>query len=121
MRRSPAWMLALGAATVLVAAVPARADTWGISVYGGWNGSLNSDAHFTGPSTDWTVHSIPWDGLSFGQSGGPPYYGVRLSMWPTAMPGWGIAVDFTHAKARAVRDATVSYTGAISGGLPPGS
>ena len=100
---------------VVLATAPAGADAWGVSLYGGWNGSLNSDVRFTGPGTDWTLHSVPWDGLSFTQAGGPPFYGARLTYWPSAMRGWGFALEFTHAKARAVGGATVSYSGTFSG------
>jgi lipid A oxidase len=103
----------LGVAVCLANA--ASAGTLQVSVYGGWNGSFNSDANFTGPNTDWTVHNIPWDGVSFAKSGGAPYYGYRLTYWPTAWHNFGIALDYTHAKIRAVRDATVSYSGTING------
>jgi lipid A oxidase len=102
------------------AAGPARADVWALSGYMGWNGSFNSDARFTGPNTDWSVRNVPWDGLSFGFSGGAPYYGVRLSYWPTAWGNIGVALDFNHAKVRAKRNATVSYSGTLTPSpLPP--
>jgi lipid A oxidase len=106
--------LALSAAATTLGGGAASADVWGISAYGGWNGSFNSDVRFTGPNTDWTVHSVPWDGLSFGFSGGAPYYGVRLDYWPTAFGNWGLALDFNHAKVRAHRTATVNYSGTMN-------
>jgi lipid A oxidase len=112
---------ALAGGALALAAGSAAADTWGVSLYGGWNGSFDSDVNFTGPGTNWTVRSVPWDGLSFTFTGAAPYYGARLSYWPSALPGWGLAFDFTHAKVQARRDATVSYSGTINGTPPPGS
>jgi lipid A oxidase len=103
------------AAAAFFAASPASADVWALSGYGGWNGSFNSDARFTGPNTDWTVSNVPWDGVSFVKSGGAPYYGYRLTYWPTALHNIGFAIDYTHAKIRAVRTATVNYSGTING------
>ncbi len=120
MKRILSALAVASVATVGTASV-ARADTWGISVYGGWNGSFNSDVNFTGPSTNWTVRNVPWDGLSFTFTGAAPYYGARLSYWPTAMPGWAFALDYTHAKVQASRNATVSYSGEINGGSVSGS
>ena len=108
------------AAALFLAVAPASADVWAISGYGGWNGSFNSDVHFTGPGTDWTVRDVPWDGVSFAKDGGAPYYGYRVTYWPSAWRNVGIAIDYTHAKIRAQRNATVSYSGTINGGsLPP--
>jgi lipid A oxidase len=112
---------ALAGTAVSLAAGTATADTWGVSLYGGWNGSFDSDVNFTGPDTDWTVRSVPWDGLSFTFTGAAPYYGARLSFWPSAMPGWGLALDFTHAKVQAHRSATVSHSGRINGVPTSGS
>lgn len=87
-----------------------------IGVYGGWNGSHNSDVNFTGPGTDWTVHSVPWDGLSFTFDGEAPYYGARVTYWPDSLPNWGFMLDLTHAKVRALEDATVNYSGSLGNG-----
>jgi lipid A oxidase len=114
-------MLAGAAVAAVFAANPASADVWGVTLYGGWNGSFDSDVRFSDPDTDWTVHSVPWDGLSFTFTGKSPYYGARLSFWPSAMPGWGVALDYTHAKVQAKRDATVSYSGTIDGTPTSGS
>jgi lipid A oxidase len=118
-RNSGLWAAAFAAGTVLATA--ANAGTWQVSVYGGWNGSFNSDVHFTGANTDWTVQNVPWDGVSWAKSGGAPYYGYRLTYWPTAWQNFGIAIDYTHAKIRAVRDATVNYSGTINGSTFDGS
>lgn len=105
----------LGLAVVL-AGGPARAEFQG-SVYGGWNGSLDSDVHLTQPNdTNMTLSDVPWDGLSFSNSGGPPYYGFRGIYWLDSKPGWGIAIDYNHAKARAKSGASVSVSGTRDGG-----
>jgi lipid A oxidase len=119
-RISGLWATAFAAATVLSAGA-ANAGTWQVSAYGGWNGSFNSDVHFTGPGTDWTVSDVPWDGVSFAKSGGAPYYGYRLTYWTTAWKNFGLAIDYTHAKIRAVRDATVNYSGTLDGSTFDGS
>jgi lipid A oxidase len=106
--------LVAAAAVTLLATGVARADMWAVSVYGGWNGTHDSDVRFTGPDTDWTVQSVPWDGLSFTYTGKAPYYGARLTYWPDMMPGWGFAVDFTHAKVQAKRDTIVNFEGTVN-------
>jgi lipid A oxidase len=103
----------IGIAALLVAA-PARAE-FQIGLYGGWNGTHNSDVTFTGPGTNWTVQSVPWDGLPFTFDGAAPYYGARVIYWPDSMPHWGLMFDLTHAKVRAKADATVNYSGTING------
>jgi lipid A oxidase len=102
------------AGAVALAATAARAE-WQFGAYGGWNGSFNSDVTFTDPDTDWTVSDVPWDGLSFFGDGGAPYYGLRATYWQPGQQGWGVMFDYTHAKVRALADATVSYNGTLDG------
>jgi lipid A oxidase len=97
----------------------AQASEFSLGVYGGWNGSFNSDVRFTDPDTDWTVNSVPWQGLSFLGDGGAPYYGVRGTWWSDQ--NWGVMLDFTHAKVRADPNATVNYGGVLDGGNNSGS
>lgn len=92
----------------------ASAGSLTVSAYGGWNGSFNSDVNFTGPSTDWTVKNVPWEGLSLG-GGDAPYYGARLTYWSVLIPNLGIALDYTHDKVRANPAASVSYSGTLNG------
>jgi lipid A oxidase len=103
----------------MTAANPSAAGEFQVGVYGGWNGTHNSDVTFTGPGTDWTVQSVPWDGLSFTFDGAAPYYGARVTYWPDSLPNWGFMFDLTHAKVRAVPDATVSYSGTFGNGSAP--
>lgn len=87
-----------------------------ISVYGGWNGSLDSDVDLKQPGgTDMTLSDVPWEGLSFTTSGGPPYYGFRALYWFDAKPNWGVGVDYNHSKARAEADASVAVSGTRDG------
>ena len=65
----------------------------------------------TANSSDMTFHSplvngkfsVNWYGNSFEP---PPYWGVRGTWWldDFNLPRWGVAVDLTHAKARADLD-----------------
>ena len=67
-------LLELAAAAMFAlacAASPAYAETQ-IDVYGGWNGSFDSDIHLVQPGgTNMTLDDVPWDGDSFGA---PPYW-----------------------------------------------
>lgn len=113
--------IAVAAGIVALAATTAARAEFQFGVYGGWNGSFNSDVTFTDPDTNWTVSDVPWQGLSFFGDGGAPYYGLRGTYWQPGPQGWGIMLDFTHAKVRADPNATVSYSGTIDGGNVSGS
>lgn len=95
--------LALAFALGTVAVAPARAEVQ-IQVYGGINGNFKSDVslHGLGP-TD--TRSVSWDGKSFEM---PPYWGVRAIYWLDNMPGWGVGLEFTHAKAYAKLNGTAA-------------
>jgi lipid A oxidase len=110
-------LLAVAAALGGVFATPAMAE-FQFGVYGGWNGSFDSDATFSRGDTDITLHGIPWQGLSFDFDGGAPYYGARGTFWLPSTP-WGVMLDYTHAKVRATPDASVRTTGAYQGGPAP--
>lgn len=99
---------------VLGAALPAHAEFQG-SVYFGWNGSFDSDVTFTGNGMNTTFQDVPWQGLSFFNDGGAPYFGVRAGYWLGSDAHWGVFLDYTHAKVRADPDATVTYSGTSSG------
>ena len=74
-RRGTLLKLAAAAMFALAcAASPAKAEMQ-IGVYGGWNGSFDSDIHLSQPGgTNMTLNDVPWDGESFGP---PPYWGAR--------------------------------------------
>lgn len=105
----------LAGAGLLAAALgasPAAAEMQ-IGVYGGWNGSFDSDIHITQPNgTNMTLNDVPWDGDSFGP---PPYWGLRGTYWLNSAPNWGLMVDYSHAKVIAEQSAVVSVSGTRDG------
>jgi len=81
-------------------ASPAVAESQ-IGLYGGWNGSFDSDIHLSQPNgTNMTLNGVPWDGDSFGA---PPYWGLRGTYWLNSAPNWGVMIDYSHAKVIADR------------------
>lgn len=94
MRRvAAAFAVMLGVAAV----APAQAEVQ-IQVYGGANANFKGDVslHRSGLPTD--TRSVSWEGKPFEM---PPYWGVRGVYWLDSMPGWGVGLEFTHAKAYA--------------------
>lgn len=109
---------AAAAACAAVFAGPAAAEVQ-IGLNAGWNKTLSSDVHFSGPGgVDFTVAGVKWDGLSFPNDGGAPYYGMRAAYWFQRGPGFGLMLDFTHAKVRADPATIVALTGATGAGGP---
>ena len=92
LRRWAAGLAVLGA---MFAATPANAEVQ-FQAYGGMNGNLSSDVslHRQGLPTD--TRSVDWEGKPFEM---PPYWGVRGIYWLDSKPGWGLALEYTHAKA----------------------
>jgi lipid A oxidase len=90
---------ALLALATVVEAMPAAAEVQ-VAVYGGANANLSSAVALRkgGVSDDRTVD---WEGRSFEM---PPYWGVQAAYWLTGGAGFGLAVDYTHAKAYAKID-----------------
>jgi lipid A oxidase len=88
--------VALVTAGLWLGSLPALAETQ-ISVYGGANWNFSSDVSTTNVGT----HSVDWDGSSFDM---PPYWGLRGTYWMASAPNWGLAIDYTHAKAIADRN-----------------
>ncbi len=120
--RLPFLSCVVGVGIVALTATASAAGEFQVGVYGGWNGTHNSDVTFTDPDTNWTVQGVPWAGLPFTFDGEAPYYGARVTYWPDSLPNWGFMVDLTHAKVRAKAGATVNYNGTIDGGaVGPGS
>lgn len=106
-------MLAMaGMLALALGAWPAAAEMQ-IGVYGGWNGSFDSDIHLSQPNgTNMTLKDVPWDGDSFGP---PPYWGLRGTYWFDSAPNWGLMVDYSHAKVTAEQSAVVSVSGTRDG------
>ena len=86
---------------LVLALAPAKAE-FQISVYGGANTANDSEVTLELGALSGSF-DVDWFGDSFHR---PPYYGVRGTYWLTdfAMPNWGAAVDFTHAKVKADLD-----------------
>ena len=112
-RRSTLLKLAAAAIVALAgAASPANAEMQ-IGVYGGWNGSFDSDIHLIQPGgTSMTLNDVPWDGNSLEA---PPYWGLRGTYWFVNAPNWGFMVDYHHAKVIADQGAVVSVSGTRDG------
>jgi lipid A oxidase len=99
----PAWWIAacrgpllaggILAAGLCIASPAVLAETQ-ITVFGGANTNFSSPVRLTGPVTD--TRTIDWAGDSFAM---PPYWGLRGTYWLSRASSWGIALEFTHAKA----------------------
>jgi lipid A oxidase len=88
-------------AVILLAPAAAKAE-FQLSAYGGANTANSSDATLDTPLVTGTF-DVDWFGDSFKA---PPYWGARGTWWLTDfnLPRWGVAIDFTHAKAKADLD-----------------
>jgi hypothetical protein len=106
-------MVALaGMLAMAFGASPALAESQ-ISLYGGWNGSFDSDIHLIQPGgTNMTLKDVPWDGDSFGP---PPCWGLRGTYWLNSAPNWGLMIDYNYAKVIADQSAVVGVSGTRDG------
>ena len=81
-------------------ASPAVAESQ-IGLYGGWNGSFDSDIHLSQPNgTNMTLNDVPWDGtdgLNEIFLGGQ--YRWLHERW-TPCVGFGVGVSFPHVEVR---------------------
>jgi len=92
--------------------VPVRAE-FVVSVYGGMADTLDTDVKVSQPGgTNLTFNDVSWSDKSFE---GPIYYGLRLNYWVKESNGWGVGVDFTHAKMYAELVDTVNVSGSRAG------
>ncbi len=98
-----------GLLMVPVIGVEARAGSFEIGIYGGVGESIDSDVKYSAGGLGYTHKNVEWDGDSFGPA---PYWGARLTYWPSSMPNWGFMLDYTHAKMIADEN---------SGGTPAGA
>lgn len=87
--------LSLSALLALALSSTAHAE-FQISAYGGFQSAPHSDVTITGVNPE--SFTAGWEGRSFET---PPYWGVRGTWWIDQMPGWGLSLDFTHAKVYA--------------------
>lgn len=82
----------------------AWAGEFSLGAYGGWTGSDPSDVHYT-QGSDVTLSNVPWLGQPWKS---PPYWGLRATYWLDSMPGWGVMLDYAHAKVYADMNASVN-------------
>lgn len=89
-----------------------------VGLYMGRSSSPRSDVFFKAPGgTDLTLTNVKWKSESFKPS---PFYGGRGIDWNAHAPQFGVMVDFTHAKATAIRSQIVTHHGKHKGeDLPP--
>lgn len=85
-------------AGLLAFAAPAHAEFQFSGYLGGNLGNSTDVTHSNGGSP--ITSSVDWDGESFEF---PPYWGVRGTYWfeDATYQGWGVGVDFVHAKIAA--------------------
>jgi lipid A oxidase len=104
-------MLAVGVLmTVPVTDAPAETS---ISLMTGQAWTQDSDVRLQAPgNTDLVYQDVAWETKPFEM---PPYYSVRVTHWPDRFPGWGVAVDFTHAKMYSDLEQVVQVTGRRAG------
>ncbi len=88
-----------------------------LAAYGGPAYTMASGLKFTqSGGTDLRFGAVPWDGQPFRP---PIYYGLRGIFWP-ANGRQGIMADFTHIKAKAVKESVVNQSGMRDGlSVPP--
>lgn len=83
-------------ALFLAASTSLAAAEFEFSAYGGWQTAPHSLVEVSGVGA--TSFTAGWEGRSFRM---PPYWGVRGTWWIEQMPGWGVALDYQHAKVYA--------------------
>lgn len=99
------------AALLAIMETPAGAE-FSIMVYFGKSLTGKSDLHLKKGDADLHFHDARWDDKSFSA---PIFYGIRASYWFDHRSDWGVAVDFTHAKAILSERETVQVTGSRNG------
>ena len=88
-----------------------RADIQ-LGAYAGPAYTPPSDVRLRQPNgTDLLFESVPWRGEPFKR---PPYYGYRGTYWPGAK-SFGLMLDFTHIKAKAIKSQIVGVKGVRDG------
>jgi lipid A oxidase len=90
----------------------ARAETtFSITTGPAW--TADSDVRLQEPGgTDLNYQDVSWSTKPFEM---PSYYGFRTTHWLDRYPGWGVALDFTHAKMYSDLEQVVPVTGARAG------
>jgi hypothetical protein len=99
--------------TIACFAGPVAAETW-ISLYSGTSDTADSDVRIRQPSaeTDAEFHGLSWRAQAFEDS---PYYGIRLTYFPTSSSRVGGSLDFTHYKIVADTGRVLAVDGVWNG------
>lgn len=112
-------MSARGAAAALLIGLSglcttARAE-WVLTLYTGASHTYRSNLEVDQPSTrsDATFDDVSWAPHPFGL--GAPYYGLRMTYFPTPRAHVGAAIDFTHYKMYAETAEPVKAHGVLGG------
>jgi hypothetical protein len=92
----------------------ARAE-WVLTLYTGASHTYASTVHVTQPATgsDASFEGVPWAPHPFAL--GAPYYGVRVSYFPSRRAHVGATLDFTHYKMYAETAQPVKAAGVWNG------
>lgn len=87
---------------------------WIVTIYGGQNKTEDSSLTIRRPGENTVLHyqNVQWRDRSYEM---PPYYGLRISFWPTPNATFGYGIDFVHYKVYAVTGATTTVTGTLNG------
>jgi hypothetical protein len=111
--RHPLPTICLAATTISCFAGTAGAET-SISLYGGTSDTADSDLRIREPGThsDARFHGVSWQARPFEDS---PYYGIRLTYFPTSSSRVGGSFDFTHYKIFAETERAVTVDGVWNG------
>lgn len=97
----------------------AMAET-SIAVYTGTSRTSDSDLHVVQPGlgTDLVARDVGWSAKPFKPA---PYYGLKVTWFPTADSRWGASLDFTHYKVYAQTARAVGVQGTWMGGAVAGA
>lgn len=114
-------ILAAATAAALLGPTTARAEL-ALSIYAGKAWNMPSDVSLEGPATSFELRGVEWNDKSFTD---PLYYGLRGGWWFDSHPHWGIALDYTHAKAESRSGQLATARGTlfarpVAGKLPVG-
>lgn len=89
-----------------------------LSFYGGTSTTSDATVTLDEPGIHLEFRKVSWTGEPFVS---PIYYGIRVTHWLGSSSGWGIGIDFIHAKMFAGLDDTVSVTGSRQGNPASGT
>jgi len=106
-------ILLAGAASALGICFAARAETI-VSLYTGTSHTHSSDLRLRQPGTqsDAEFQGVHWQARPFEDA---PYYGVRISYFPTGRQQLGASLDFTHYKLYAEAERVLAVRGEWNG------